>query len=384
MAKAIATLLKEAATSLDKYDLGTASKLYLEVLSREPANAAGAMGMAMVFNRSGKPAEALQLLNRIWAAMLREKRKLPAPQQAAVLAQIGLAHQELGQLDMALDSYRQALRLIPSEDLSRRVAQLTPLMGSPAPVQQLILYGRKLVTGGQFAEAAKAYMAALKLQPDSADALHDLAMVMQSLGVHDEVLPLMQKAIVLAPDRPEFFNDLGILYQQRNEIDKAISYHKRAIKIAPRFAFAYINLGVAYKRLGHNEESLAAYQGAISIDPQSPEAHNNLGNLLRVMGDLQQARVHLNRALALRPGYSDAQLNLDSVLHAMAELSKAPARENSAPRKPRSVVGKPVLVGRAVKNPVQTNGPTRTKAGTKQEGASPRVKKTTATKRKDV
>lgn len=337
MAKSIATLLKEAATHLGQYDLGSAQQLYREALAREPGNAAAAMGMAMVLNRTNKPGEALQLLNRIWAAMSHAKPRLPAPQQAAVLAQIGLAQQELGQLGAALESYRHAARLVNSEDLNRRIKQITPLVGSPAPVQQLILHGRQLLAARQLEEAAKTYIAALKLQPDSADVLHELAMVLQQLGAHDKALPLLQKAVILAPDRPEFFNDLGMLFQRRADFTKAVSFHKRAIKLAPGFAFAYINLGVAHKRLGQNDESLAAYRKALEIEPNSPEAHNNLGNLLRVMGQLPLARQHLERAVKLRPGYADAKANLEAVAQAMAEAgkpaAKPPAAKNVAAKK---------------------------------------------------
>jgi tetratricopeptide (TPR) repeat protein len=139
MAKSIAALLKEAGTYLTQYDLGSALQLYREAMAREPGNAAAALGMAMVLNRTNKPGEALQLLTRIWASVSRAKQKLPPAQQATVLAQMGLAQQELGQLGAALESYRQAVRLVNSEDLHRRIKQIVPLVNSPAPVQQLIL-----------------------------------------------------------------------------------------------------------------------------------------------------------------------------------------------------------------------------------------------------
>jgi thioredoxin-like negative regulator of GroEL len=77
MAKSIAALLKEAGTYLTQYDLGSALQLYREALAREPGNAAAALGMAMVLNRTNKPGEALQLLTRIWASVSRAKQKLP-------------------------------------------------------------------------------------------------------------------------------------------------------------------------------------------------------------------------------------------------------------------------------------------------------------------
>lgn len=371
MATSFEALLKDAGTHLNQYDLGSAFQLYSEAMAREPGNAAAALGMAMVLNRTNKPGEALQLLTRIWAAMSRAKKKLPAAQQATVLAQMGLAHQELGQLEAALESYRQAVRLVNSEDLNRRIKQILPLVNSPAPVQQLILHGRALMAARQVQEAAKTYIGALKLQPDNADVLHELAMVLQELGAHDRALPLLQKAVILAPDRPEFFNDLGMLFQRRADFTKAVSFHKRAIKLAPGFSFAYINLGVAHKRLGQNEEAMAAYRKALAIEPNSPEVHNNLGNLLRVTGQLPQAMQHLELALKLRPGYADALANLDALKLAIEASAKSSAKAAAA--KKTAAVKPPV-------KPTDTPAakvPAKTAAGKKS--AAPPVK--TATKK---
>lgn len=395
MAKSIAALLKEAGTHLSQYDLGSALQLYREALAREPGNAAAALGMAMVLNRTNKPGEALQLLTRIWASVSRAKQKLPPAQQATVLAQMGLAQQELGQLGAALESYRQAVRLVNSEDLHRRIKQIVPLVNSPAPVQQLILHGRALMASQQVQEAAKTYIGALKLQPDNADVLHELAMVLQELGAHDRALPLLQKAVILAPDRPEFFNDLGMLFQRRADFTKAVSFHKRAIKLAPGYSFAYINLGVAHKRLGQNVEALAAYRKALQIEPNSPEAHNNLGNLLRVTGQLALAKQHLEQALKLRPGYPDAQGNLDAVKLAMQEAAKAPAKKTpakkavakkaaarsapvKAPAVKKPVAQKPAAKKPAVKAPAAKAPAAKAPAAKKPAAKKPAAKKTAA------
>ncbi len=386
MAKSIASLLNEAGTYLAQYDLGSALQLYREALAREPNNAAAAMGLAMVLNRSNKPGEALQLLTRIWASVSRAKKKLPPAQQASVLAQMGLAQQELGQLAAALESYRQAARLVNSEDLNRRIKQIVPLVNSPAPVQQLILHGRALMAARQVEEAAKTYIGALKLQPDNADVLHELAMVLQELGAHDRALPLLQKAVILAPDRPEFFNDLGMLFQRRADFTKAVSFHKRAIKLAPGFLFAHINLGVAHKRLGQNDEALAAYQAALKIEPNSPEANNNLGNLLRVMGQLPLARQHLERALKLRPGYADAQANLDAVNLAMQEAekaAKAPAAKKPAAKKvpaAKAPAQKAPAKALPVKTPATKAAPAKKVAAKSPAAPKPAVKKPVAKK----
>ena len=342
----IATALKEAADRLERFDFGSAVQLYQQVLAAQPGNAAAAMGMAMAFNRTGKAAEALPLLQKIWKAVATAKPKAGPQQQGSVLAQLGLAQQQLGKLGEALESYRQAARLLRSDDLTRRIKQLEPLVSSPLPVQQLILQARQLHLQHQLEEAVKTFRAALQLQQDSAEALHGLALVLRDLRASDEALPLLQKAIILSPERPEFFNDIGLLFQDRADFAKAISFHKRAVKIDPGFLYAYINLGVAHKRLGQLEDSVAAYRKALAINAHSAEAHNNLGNALRSMGQLKVAKTHLQKALVLRPDYADAQANLAMLLKQEKEEKKKTGDDAKKPAGSKAAPAKKVAAGK--------------------------------------
>jgi tetratricopeptide (TPR) repeat protein len=354
----MSTILSEAAARLERFDFGSAVQLYQQILAAQPGNAAAAMGMAMAFNRTGKPADALQLLQKVWKAVSTAKPKAGPQQQGSVLAQMGLAQQQLGKLGEALESFRQAARLVRSNELDRRIKQLEPLVSSPLPVQQLIIQARQLHGQLQLQEAVKTFRAALQLQQDSAEALHGLALVLRDLKATDEALPLLQKAIILAPDRPEFFNDIGLLFQDRSDFAKAVSFHRRAVKIDPSFVFAYVNLGVAHKRLGQLEDSVAAYRKAIALNPHSAQAHNNLGNALRSMGELKAAKTHLEKALALWPGYADAQANLAMLVQQekdakkkTAEGAKKVADKKATPAKKITPTSQQPAVKKAAKKP---------------------------------
>ncbi len=351
MSNKVTNLLAQASQKLEKYDLGSALRLYHEALELDPENGAAAMGLAMVLNRNNQSADALPILRRIWAAISVMVKKPPQEQMAAVLAQMGLAQQQLGQVMEALDSYRQAARLVNSEDLERRIKQLAPLANSPKPVQQLILHARQLHASRQHEEAIRTYRAALQLQADSAEALHGLAMVLRELRSIDEALTLLQKATVLAPDRAEYFNDLGMLFQDKGDFTKAISFHGRALKLLPNFSWAHINMGVAYKRLGQHKEALAAYLKALQINPNSPEGHSNVGNLYRIIGDFKNARMHMQRAIELRPGYQDAIVNLLALQKqiADAESAKPGKAKPSQKSKPGIKAAKPAGNGKAMK-----------------------------------
>ena len=347
--KSLTTILKEAGQRLEQYDFGSALQLYRQALAAAPDNAAAAMGLAMTLNRTGKPADALLLLQKVWQAMSASEAKPSATQQASVLAQMGMAQEQVGKLADALEAYRAAARLVRSNELQGRIAHLEPLVNSPLAVQQLILSARKLQAHRRFEEAAKAFRAAMQLQPDNAEVLHGLAAMLRALGQSAEAMPLLQKAVMLAPDRADLYNDMGLLFQDRLDFAKAVSFHKRAIKIEPKLLSAHINAGVALKRLGKMEESEAAYRQGLEIDPRSPEAHNNLGNLLRAMGRLPDAKDHLQQALTLRPTYEAARANLEavSVLVEKAADETMPSGEGVA--KPRKRTA-----GAAVNKPART------------------------------
>lgn len=312
--KKLDALLKQASEKLTKMDFGSAVQLYQQALALAPNNAAAAMGLVMTLNQMGRAKDALPLLQRLWNGAANASGTEATRYKAAVLAQVGVAQQQLGMLDQALQAFSHAYQLLPGPDLERRIEALKVLQKNQDPVQQLIFQGRQFAATGQWDAAGRSYTAALKLHEDHVDALRELAMVQRQRGALDQALPLMQKAIILAPDRADLYNDLGMVFQTRGDVAKAASFYQRALKVDANYLFAHINLGVAYKQMGKNDEAVAAYQAALALQPDSPEAHNNLGNLLRTMGRLDEAKEHLERALALRPDYADAQANLQALL----------------------------------------------------------------------
>ncbi len=345
MTKKLASILKEAGALLENRDYTNAAALYQETMKLQPSNAAAAMGIAMIHNRTGQPEEALKILQGVWKAITSSKTKENTLSKAAALAQIGLAQQQLGRLIEALQSFRQANGLFPSAELTKRIQQLEDIIENPRTIEQLLLRASQLYRMGQLDEAVKTYHAALQINADSPEALHGLGLTLRAQKDLDGALPLIQQATILAPDRANYYNDLGMIFQDRGEIEKAVSFHKRALKVDTEFVPAYINLGVAYKRLGRPEEAIAAYRQAITLQPDSAAAHNNLGNLLRIQGDLSGARRELKRAIQLQPGNQDALANLAAIKQKRAIkkptiprkiAAKSPATARKATTKPRA------------------------------------------------
>lgn len=353
-------ILRQAAEKLEQMDLGSAIALYQKAAQLVPDNAGVLMGLAMTYNRSGQATLALQILERLWKAASDAKGKDAGVFKASVLAQLGLARQQLGQLKSALLAYEQAQKLMPSKALEERIVSIKPLAASPEPVQQLVLSARQQAAAGQLESALKLFNAALQLHADSVEALHGLAMVQRQRGLFDVALPLLQKAVMLMPDRADLYNDLGMIFQDRGDFSKAVSFHKRALKIKPDFVFALVNMGVAYKRQEKNSEAISAYQSALKLAPEFPELHNNLGNILRIDGQIERAKWHLEKAISLRPGYVDAIENMKSLEQGLAgnypnesSIKLKPSAKKTAPAKKAATISKKDAAAQTIVNAVE-------------------------------
>lgn len=306
-------LLKQAAAKLDAFDFGEALKLYNQANNQEPGNAAAQMGMAVVLNRTGESANALVILQKIWQAVQAKEAKVKKETQSEIMAQVGLAFEQLGQTQQALGCYRMSYKIASSETLLKKIESLTKATAISAPFEQLIKHAQALVYEGNLVDATKTYKAALVLNADSDIGLNGLADCLRQMNDLTGALQCVQHAILIKPDDAVYQNTLGLIYLQRDETAKAVKVFLRAIKLNSKFATAYINLGVAYKRIDKLSEAVRAYETAIKLRPDMPQAHNNLGNVFNLLGDKISAKKQYEIAIKILPNYQDALKNLDEI-----------------------------------------------------------------------
>lgn len=306
-------LLKQAAARLEAFDFGEALKLYTQANSLKPGNAAAQMGMAMVFNRTGKSANALVILQKLWEAAQTKTSKLKTETKSEIMAQVGIAFEQLGQNEQALACFHIAHSIYKSDTLLEKITFLSKGLINLTPLEQLLIQGQDQSEKGNFVDAARMFRAALSLNVDSDKALNGMADCLRQMNDLAGALQCIQQAILLKPDDAVYQNTLGLIYLQRNDTAKAVKVFLRAIKLNQKFASAYINLGVAYKRLEKLSDAVKAYETAIKLRPDIPQAHNNLGNALNLLGKKTMAKRHYKIAISLNPNYKDAANNLKNL-----------------------------------------------------------------------
>ncbi|HEX3729332.1 MAG TPA: tetratricopeptide repeat protein [Opitutaceae bacterium] len=173
---------------------------------------------------------------------------------------------------------------------------LSPGTETVRPAAALLEQGRELRGQGRAEEAIAAFREALALEPNLAEAHHQLGNALKALRRYAEAVPCLRSAALLAPEN----------------------------------AAVWLNLGVACLELGWAEEAVARFRRAVELEPFRPDARNVLGHALLVQGRCAEARRQLEEALRLRPGYAAAHDNLGRVLKAQGRATEAIAHHRAA------------------------------------------------------
>ncbi|MDR7038240.1 MULTISPECIES: tetratricopeptide repeat protein [Methylobacterium] len=154
---------------------------------------------------------------------------------------------------------------------------------------------------GDGAVAETVYRRILDVAPESADALHYLAILLHQTGRSVEAIRLMERAIEIEPDEAGLHNNLGNILFELDQPEIALKVYERVLLLEPGHTNARNNLGVTLRVLRRPDEAEAVYREAIALDPEHREAWDNLGRLLASRGRIQEAIGCHAKALELEP-----------------------------------------------------------------------------------
>jgi Flp pilus assembly protein TadD len=122
---------------------------------------------------------------------------------------------------------------------------------------------------GRIAEAEAAYLADLKISPDSAIAYNNLAwMAAEKKANLQQAVTWAKKAIALGPNVPEFQGTLAWVYRAQGDLPKAEQTLRTAAALKPQRAAVVYNLGRVYLEQGKKAQAATEIKRALAIDPK--------------------------------------------------------------------------------------------------------------------
>jgi tetratricopeptide (TPR) repeat protein len=107
------------------------------------------------------------------------------------------------------------------------------------------------------------------------------------------------QALALDPDLADAHVNLGRLDHEAGDYVSAEAHYREAVRCAPEDATCHFNLAVLLDDLGRPDEAIRSYMQAIARDPEAADAHYNVGLLLESRGRRPDAMRHLMTARRL-------------------------------------------------------------------------------------
>ena len=129
------------------------------------------------------------------------------------------------------------------------------------------------------AGALEAADAALAIDPDAVDAMHQRGRSLAILGQGEEAIEILTRARATDPENGYVANTLGYLMIQSDRPDEALPHLLAARDGLPGVAYVRNNLGVVFERLGETEKALAEYGAAVEAGDSAGKASASLARL---------------------------------------------------------------------------------------------------------
>ncbi|MSQ47540.1 MAG: tetratricopeptide repeat protein [Deltaproteobacteria bacterium] len=159
---------------------------------------------------------------------------------------------------------------------------------------------------GSTENALKLYQAALRLQPDMAEAKHALEGYYVRQGVmfrlnhqSDEALRAFQQALTYNPASASTHFEVGQEFEQRKQFDEALSAYKESLKLDANNSVPHIRLATIYSTQGQHAQAMQEFQEVLRLNPKDPAAHYGLGVAYNAQGQREQALASLKQAVRL-------------------------------------------------------------------------------------
>lgn len=171
----------------------------------------------------------------------------------------------------------------------------------------------RLLQQGRADEASALAREVAARAPESADALHMLALCSKALGHHERAVAEFEAARARAPDDPNLLGNYANVLCRVGRFRQAIEIYRRLVAAAPHHRDGHVNLGLALIEAGKPGEACEVLDRAVERWPAHAAGWHALGSARRAAGDLDGAERALRRAVALRPDSGAAWTSLGVV-----------------------------------------------------------------------
>ncbi|NXC07781.1 TMTC1 protein, partial [Orthonyx spaldingii] len=239
---------------------------YRQAILLSPAHHVAMVNLGRLHRSLGQNKEA-----EVWY-----KRALKVSRKAEILSPLGALYYNTGRYEEALQVYREAAALQPSnKDIRLALAQVLAMMGRTK-------------------EAEKMTNHILSEDAECLECYRLLSAIYSKEELYAKALEAIEKALQLKPKDPKVISELfftkGNQLREQNLLDKAFESYKRAVELNPDQAQAWMNMGGIEHIKGSYITARDYYEKALQLVPNSKLLKENLAKLDRLEKRFQEVQ----------------------------------------------------------------------------------------------
>ena len=242
-----------------------------------------------ILKRDGNNLEARRLLGRIYLRSLGDM-------------QAGTQSQEI--LKLAIDQYEQIVKL------------------DPKSVEDHLLLGRLYRLNNELLKSENEFKAAVKIQPDSEEAVTTLAYLYNEEGDSNRALDVLNTVPEKARTA-KLYSALGYTYEQQKEYKQAVEAYRKSTELDHDNLDAVRGLAQNLMNDGQTEAALEQYKNIVEADPSDAQTYMRIAEINRRAGKFDQAMDALKKANTVVPDSLEVQYNMAVIDEAQGKYDEA-------------------------------------------------------------
>jgi tetratricopeptide (TPR) repeat protein len=242
-----------------------------------------------ILKRDGNNLEARRLLGRIYLRSLGDM-------------QAGTQSQEI--LKLAIDQYEQIVKL------------------DPKSVEDHLLLGRLYRLNNELLKSENEFKAAVKIQPDSEEAVTTLAYLYNEEGDSNRALDVLNTVPEKARTA-KLYSALGYTYEQQKEYKQAVEAYRKSAELDHDNLDAVRGLAQNLMNDGQTEAALEQYKAIVEADPSDAQTYMRIAEIDRRAGKFDQAMDALKKANSVVPDSLEVQYNMAVIDEAQGKYDEA-------------------------------------------------------------
>ena len=169
--------------------------------------------------------------------------------------------------------------------------------------------GLTLAKRGELDRALDHFKETVRVKPDEPDAYNNIGIILAKKGQLKEAVDNFSEALRKDPANEVARKNLAVALSQMAKKGEKLPAFEHPPS-GPGDAESYYRLAVENAQKGNLKEALSCFSEVLRIRPDHFRAHNDMGVILARTGRLDEAITHFREALRAKPDFEEARYNL--------------------------------------------------------------------------